>query len=124
YLRDFLKNSGVIMPILVKNIVMTGISKMRAKGSVNRNINLKYFSTVNNSLNIPSLSEIKNGRIKFIKIKYPNTSPKTNKMKTIGMYAKDTFCSDFVRPGFTNNHICKHRMGNVRTIAISPAIVK
>src|SRR5699024_3180659 len=69
YLRDIRKNYGVKIPRLVKNIIITGISNKSARGSVSLISNLKYLSTVNNSLNIPSFNDSKNGNINLINTK-------------------------------------------------------
>src|SRR5690625_6427954 len=60
---NFHKVIAFIIPKLVKNIETIGISKISAKGMITLNINLKYLSTVNNSLNIPSFNDNKNGTI-------------------------------------------------------------
>src|SRR5699024_12336575 len=60
YFLIFLKVIAFIIPKLVKNIETIGISKISAKGMITLNINLKYLSTVNNSLNIPSFNDNKN----------------------------------------------------------------
>src|SRR5699024_6671013 len=79
------KNCGVNMPRLVKNMVTIGISKINANGMVILNTNLKYFSTVNNSLNMSSYKESKKGRIKIRNKTKPNINPNKNKRKTAGI---------------------------------------
>src|SRR5699024_247166 len=79
------KKSGVKIPKLVKNMIIIGISNKSANGITNRDINLKYRSTVNNSLKAPSFKDNKNGKINLINIKYPKTKPIRNKMNIAGM---------------------------------------
>src|SRR5699024_4317052 len=110
------------MPKLVKNIETIGISNISANGIITLNINLKYLSTVNNSLNMPSFNDNKNGTIKLVNNIYPNTSPITNKKNTAGTYAKDVVLSCFFKPGFMKSHNCKLNIGNVPTTARIPAI--
>src|SRR5690625_173233 len=124
YFLIFRKNVGVKIPKLVKNIMIIGISNKIANGMVTLNKNLKYFSTVNNSLNIPSFKFNKNGKINLINMKYPNTRPVTNNKKIAGIYDNDALLSRFVNPGLINNQSCKLSTGNVATIAINPAMVK
>src|SRR5699024_9191809 len=122
YFLIFLKVIAFIIPKLVKNIETIGISKISAKGMITLNINLKYLSTVNNSLNIPSFNDNKNGTINLINKKYPKTRTITNKKNTAGTYARDVVLSCFFKPGFINNHNCKLNIGSVPTIARIPAI--
>src|SRR5699024_10537270 len=118
------KKSGVKIPKLVKNIIIIGISNKSANGITNRDINLKYRSTVNNSLKAPSFKDNKNGKINSINIKYPKTKPIRNKMNIAGMQPSEAFRSGFVNPGFIKSHICKARIGKVTTSAINADIIK
>src|SRR5699024_777337 len=118
------KKSGVIIPKLDKNIITIGISNNNANGIIKRNINRKYLSTVNSSLNCPSFNDNKKGNMSLINIKYPNINPIRNKIKIAGMYPSKAFRSGFVSPGLINSQICKARIGNVTTTAIKADIIK
>src|SRR5699024_477619 len=78
YFLIFLKNCGVTIPKLVRNITIIGISNNIANGSTTLNINLKYLYTVNNSLNIPSFNESKKDSNRRINTKKPKTRQKTH----------------------------------------------
>src|SRR5690625_6939878 len=93
-----------MIPKLVKNIATIGISNRTAKGNVTLSKNLKYLSTVNISLNIPSFKESKNGSISLMKMKYPNVKPPIKRRKMAGMYGKEAFLSVGVKPGFIKSH--------------------
>src|SRR5699024_4687059 len=69
YFRDRFKKFGVTIPKLVRNITIIGNSKSNANGIVTRNKNLKYRSTVNNSLNMSSFKLNKKGKMSLINIK-------------------------------------------------------
>src|SRR5690625_3734554 len=73
YFLVFFKKFGVMIPRLVKNMMTIGSSNNNAKGIVTRNKKRKYRSTVNNSLNILSFNDRRNGKINFTNIKYPKT---------------------------------------------------
>src|SRR5690625_1678415 len=124
YLRVFFKKSGVMIPRLVKNMITIGNSNKIANGIVTRNKKRKYRSTVNSSLNILSFNESKNGKISLTNIKYPKTSPKTNKRNIAGIYDRDALRSCCVNPGRMNSQSCKQTTGSVAMIANSPAIEK
>src|SRR5699024_1077702 len=112
-----------MIPRDVKNIAIIGNSKISAKGNMSLNINPKYFSTVNISINISSFKESKKGKISSVNIKYPNTSPPTNKKKINGMYESEALRSFLVNPGFINNHNWILKIGKVPTRATTAAIV-
>src|SRR5699024_7702151 len=69
YLRVFRKNCGVKIPRLAKKIIITGISNKSSTVIVSQIKYIKYLSTVNNSLNIPSFNDSKNGNINLINTK-------------------------------------------------------
>src|SRR5699024_2452833 len=123
YLRILRKKLGLTIPKLVKNITIIGISKSNANGSVILNKNLKYFSTVNNSLNIPSFNDNKNGRINLMNSIYPKTNPIINNIKTAGTYESEILLSVLDSAGFINNHNCRLRTGRVPINPIIAAIV-
>src|SRR5699024_5643349 len=123
YLRILRKKSGLTIPKLVKNIIIIGISKINANGIVILNKNRKYFSTVNNSLNIPSFSDNKNGRINLINNIYPKTSPRINNIKTAGTYESEILLSVLENAAIINNHKCKLRTGKVPINPIMADIV-
>src|SRR5699024_12701199 len=104
YFLIFLKVIAFIIPKLVKNIETIGISKISAKGMITLNINLKYLSTVNNSINIPSFNDNKNRTINRIKKKYQKTRHITNKNNTATTYDRDMIINCFCKQDFINKH--------------------
>src|SRR5699024_8494500 len=84
-----------------------GISKINANGIVILNKNRKYFSTVNNSLNIASFSDNNNVRINLINNIYSKTIPRINNIKMHGTYESEILISSIDNAGLINNHNCK-----------------
>ena len=111
-----LRNATLIRPILARNTIKIGISKITPKAISKRSDREKYSLTAGSEVRYSLLYPTRNLKAGGNTTKYPKAEPLRKHMVDKSVNGTRTFFSCLKRPGATKRHICEKITGDASKI--------